>query len=146
MHVFHSDRRVWTTAARVLPAARAPCGCGCSRAGLAAGGCRRSAAPRGRTPGETEGWGQGSWKGACGPKPSTSAAAGAGWPGGGPGPPLLLLHPTGKVSSVNCHDGAGLTGAHLLPPAGAAGAGPDWQLDDWEARHAAEAPLAGLGP
>lgn len=78
-------------AAPDIPAARAPCGCGCSRAGLAAGGCRRSAALRGTTPGGTGGWGRGSWRGACGPEQSTSAAVGAGWPGGGPGP-LLLLH------------------------------------------------------
>lgn len=92
--------RAWTTAACDLPVARVPCGCGCSRAEFAVGGCRRSAALRGRTPGETAGWGQGSWKGGCGPKPSTSAAAGAGWPGGGPGPPLLLLllYPTVNTS------------------------------------------------
>lgn len=73
-----------------LPAARAPCGCGCSRAAPAAGGCRRSAGRRGRRPGGTEGWAPGSLKGALAPGPSTSAAAGAGWPGGGPAPPLLL--------------------------------------------------------
>lgn len=76
-----------------------PCGCGCSRAELAAGECRRSAALRGTTPGETEGWGQGSWKEVCGPKPSTSAAAGTGWPGGGPG--LLPLRPGVKASGLN---------------------------------------------
>lgn len=134
-------------AARHLPVAHVPCGCGCSRAELAAGGCRRSAALRGRTPGGTGGWGQGSWKGACGPRPSTSAAVRAGWPGGGPGP-LQPLHPTVNVS-VLTHSKSGATGlergAHPLLPAGAAGAGLDWQLDDWEDRRVVEAPLAGLG-
>lgn len=78
-----------------LPVARAPCGCGCSRAAPVAGGYRPSAGLRGMMPGETEGWGPGSWKGAWGPKPSTSAAAEAGWPGGGPGL-LLPLHHTNK--------------------------------------------------
>lgn len=124
-----------------------PCGCGCSRAELAAGGCRRSAARRGTTPGETEGWGQGSWKGGCGPRPSTSAAAGTGWPGGGPG--LLPLRPEVKASGLN----AALMllelkdkGTDPLLPAGAVGAGPDWSPGGWEDRRAAEAPPAGLGP
>lgn len=123
-----------------------PCGCGCSRAELAAGGCRRSAALRGTTPGETEGWGQGSWKGVCGPKLSTSAAAGTGWPGGGPG--LLPLRPGVKASGLN----ATLMllelkdrGTHPLLPAGAVGAGLGWSPDGWEDRRAVEAPLAGLG-
>lgn len=138
---------MWTAAACDPPAARGPCGCGCSRAELAVGGCRRSAALRGRRPGETEGWGQGSWKGGCGPKPSTSAAAGAGWPGGGPGL-LLLLHPKVNTSvSTATLAAAGLCKKvpHPLLPAGAVGAGLDWQLGDWEDRHAVEAPLAGLG-
>lgn len=79
-------------ASRDLPAARVPCGCGCSHAAPAAGGCRPSAGRRGTTPGGTEGWGPGSWKGEWGPEPSTSAAVGAGWPGGGPGQRLLLQH------------------------------------------------------
>lgn len=54
-----------------------PCGCGCSRAAPAVGGYRLSAGQRGTMPGETEGWALGSWRGASGPKQSTSAAAGA---------------------------------------------------------------------
>lgn len=86
------------------PAARVPCGCGCSRAAPAAGGYRQSAGQRGTMPGETEGWAPGSWRGAWGPRLRTSAAAVPGWPCGGPGLLLLLL------------------------PAGAVGAGPGWQL------------------
>lgn len=139
----------WTTAAWDLPAARGPCGCGCSRAEPAAGGCRRSAALRGTTPGGTEGWARGSWKGGCGPGPSTSAAAGAGWPGGGPGLLLPPLRPTGKETSGLTFTLVLLvkTGSrtHPLLPAGAVGAGLGWQLGDWEDRRAAEAPPAGLG-
>jgi len=78
------------TARGDLPAARAPCDCGCSRAAPAAGGYRRSAGQRGTMPGETGGWGPGSWREGWGPGQNTSAAVGAGWPGGGPGlrPPL----------------------------------------------------------
>lgn len=97
-------------------------------------------------PGETEGWGQGSWKGVCGPKLSTSAAAGTGWPGGGPG--LLPLRPGVKASGLN----ATLMllelkdrGTHPLLPAGAVGAGLGWSPDGWEDRRAVEAPPAGLG-
>lgn len=86
-----------------LPVARVPCGCGCSRAAPVAGGYRLSAGPRGRMPGETEGWGPGSWRGAWGPELSTSAAAEAGWPGGGPG----LLPPLQQAGEKQCcHDNA----------------------------------------
>lgn len=126
-----------------------PCGCGCSRAELAAGGCRRSAALRGTTPGETEGWGRGSWKGGCGPKPSTSAAAGTGWPGGGPGL-LPLRRGGGSRIRIRCYtDATGAQrqkGTHPLLPAGAVGAGPDWWPDGWEDRRAVGGPPAGLGP
>lgn len=54
-------------------------------------------------PGEIEGWGPGSWRGAWGPELSTSAAAEAGWPGGGPG----LLPPLQRASGKQCcHDNA----------------------------------------
>lgn len=79
------------TAGCDLPAARVPCGWGCSRAAPAVGGCRPSAGPRGRTPGETVGWVPGSWRGAWGPGQNTSAVVGADWPGGGPELLLLLL-------------------------------------------------------
>lgn len=94
-------------------------------------------------PGETEGWGPGSWKGAWGPKPSTSAAAEAGWPGGGPGLLLPLHHankrqcyytqycsaPLKKISSSK-HDvlGRKITVSHLPLPAGAVSAALGWQL------------------
>lgn len=65
------------------PAARVPCGWGCSRAAPAEGGCTLSAEQRGTMPGETGGWAPASWREASGPKPSTSAAAGAGWRGAG---------------------------------------------------------------
>lgn len=71
-----------------LPAARVPCGWGCSCAAPAAGGYRQSAGQRETMPGETEGWAPGSLREVWGPRLSTSAAVGAGWPGGGPG--LLL--------------------------------------------------------
>lgn len=71
-----------------------PCGCGCSRAAPAVGGYRPSAGQRGTMPGGIEGWAPGSWRGAWRPRLSTSAAAGAGWPGGGPG---LLLPLQNKI-------------------------------------------------
>lgn len=75
-----------------------PCGWGCSHAAPVVGVYTQSAGQKGTTPGETEGWDPGSWKGAWGPKPSTSAAVEAGWPDGGPGPPLLLLQHTNRKS------------------------------------------------
>lgn len=65
------------------PAAREPCGWGCSRAAPAEDGCTRSAERKGTRPAETGGWAPASWRGASGPEPSTSAAAGAGWRGAG---------------------------------------------------------------
>lgn len=71
------------TAERDPPAASEPCGWDCSRAASAAGGCTRSAEQKGTMPGETVGWAPVSWRGASGPRLSTSAAAGAGWLGAG---------------------------------------------------------------
>lgn len=86
-----------------LPAARVPCGWGCSRAAPAAGGYIRSVGQRGTMPGETGGLALGSWRGALGPKLNTSAAA-AGWPGGGPGllPPLChaLTHKQKHINTA----------------------------------------------
>lgn len=58
------------------------------------GGYRPSAGLRETMPGGTEGWGPESWKGVWGPKRSTSAAVGAGWPCGGPGLLLQLQQAT----------------------------------------------------
>lgn len=74
-------------------------------------------------PGGTEGWAPGSLRGVWGPRRSTSAAVGAGWPGGGPG--LLRL---------------------LLLPVGAVGAGLGWRQGGWAAPHAEADHLVGLGP
>lgn len=42
-------------------------------------------------PGGTVDWALASWRGVWGPRLSTFAAVGSGWPGGGLGPLLLLL-------------------------------------------------------
>lgn len=80
-----------TAAGCDLPAARVPCGCGCSHAASAVGANRQSAGQKETMPGETEDWAPGSWKEVWGPRQSTSVAVGAGWPCGGPGLPLRLL-------------------------------------------------------
>lgn len=47
--------------------------------------------------------------------------------------------------SLKLKSGWDLSWAHLLPPAGAAGAGPGWRPGGWAGRRAAGGHLAGLG-
>lgn len=66
------------TAGCDLPAARAPCGWGCSHAGPAVGGYTQPAEQKGKMPVGTEGLALGSSKVAWVPRPNTSAAVEAG--------------------------------------------------------------------